>query len=191
MLINHYVPVCQFRERHDMLVDASPAMLLDAVSEPGITDDPWMRTFIRMREFPERFLSRLTGGGELQGKLPFGFDNFLLLGRDGDREIALGLLGKFWQFDYGQVRVPDAAAFHRFDVPGVAKLVLNLSAEKMDGGRTRLATETRIFCNDRKSTLSFTPYWWLIRPVSGLIRRRLLARIARQAASVADVKKGV
>lgn len=187
MLIDRYVPVCQFRERHEMLVDAPPAMLLDAVLQPDISDDPWMRTFIRMREFPERFLSRLTGSGELKGKPPFGLDNFLLLGRDGDREIAFGLLGKFWKFDYGQVRVPDAAAFHRFDAPGVAKLVLNLTAEKMADGRTRLATETRIFCNDRKSVLCFTPYWWLIRPVSGLIRRRLLARISRHAASVGDI----
>lgn len=33
------------------------------------------------------------------------------------------------------------------------------------------------FCNNRASMLRFTPYLWVIRPVSGLIRRRLLTRI--------------
>ncbi|SEA49031.1 hypothetical protein [Variovorax sp. YR216] len=38
-------------------------------------------------------------------------------------------------------------------------------------------TETRVQCVDRSALRHFTPYWWVIRPVSGLIRRRLLARI--------------
>ena len=37
---------------------------------------------------------------------------------------------------------------------------------------------------DGSALRSFTPYWWLIRPVSGLIRRRLLTRIHRVAGSL-------
>jgi hypothetical protein len=37
-----------------------------------------------------------------------------------------------------------------------------------------------VFCPDRASRLRFTPYWLAIRPVSGLIRRRLLAGIERR-----------
>jgi hypothetical protein len=94
MLINHYVPIFQFRERHEIFVDAQPSALLDVVTQPDVAADPWMRTFIHIREFPERLLSRLGRGGELKNKPPFGMDNFLLLGRDADREIAFGLLGK-------------------------------------------------------------------------------------------------
>ncbi|WP_201742261.1 hypothetical protein [Mangrovicoccus ximenensis] len=42
-------------------------------------------------------------------------------------------------------------------------------------------TETRVFCLDRAAERAFAPYWYLIRPVSGLIRRRLLAMAARAA----------
>jgi len=185
MLIDHYVPVWQFAERHEILVDIAPALLLDVATRPSVTDDPWMRLFIRLREFPARLLSRLGLRGQLDDQPPFGLANFLLLGRDDDREIAFGLLGKFWRPDYGLITVPNPEAFHRFSEPGVAKLVLNMSAEIMGDGRVRLATETRIFCNNRKSTLCFTPYWWLIRPVSGLIRRRLLARICSSASGSA------
>jgi hypothetical protein len=60
---------------------------------------------------------------------------------------------------------------------------LNFVVEPMDGGRARLRTETRVFCNDRKSFIRFLPYWWIIRPVSGLMRHRLLRRI-RDAATL-------
>jgi len=114
----------------------------------------------------------------------FGLHNFTPLGRDGDREIALGLVGEFWQADYGQTPIDDADAFTQFNAPGVAKLVLNFSTEATGDGRTWLRTETRVFCNDRACLRRFAPYWWLIRPVSGLIRMRLLTRIgdAAQAA---------
>ena len=52
------------------------------------------------------------------------------------------------------------------------------------GGGTWLLTETRVWCTDRAALLRFTPYWYLIRPVSGLIRHRLLARV-RDAALAA------
>jgi hypothetical protein len=105
----------------------------------------------------------------------------VLLGRDGDRELAFGLIGKFWQSDYGLATVDSADGFERFDEQGIAKLVLNISTEVVSDGRTKLMTETRVFCNDRKSIARFTPYWRLIRPVSGFIRRRLLARILSTA----------
>jgi hypothetical protein len=48
-------------------------------------------------------------------------------------------------------------------------------------GLTLLVTETRVFCPDRASLLKFTPYWLLIRPVSGLIRRRILSSIKQMS----------
>jgi hypothetical protein len=36
-------------------------------------------------------------------------------------------------------------------------VVLNFSAESSGDGRTWLRTQTRVFCNDRASTLRFTP----------------------------------
>lgn len=180
-LINQYVPAYQFKERHEMYVDAPPSILLDMVTLPGVATDPWMHKFIGIREFPARVLGKLGNTGALINQPPFGIENFLMLGRDADREVAFGLLGKFWKPDYGLVEVDGPDNFKNFNEAGIAKLVLNLSAKVMDDGRTRLATETRIFCNDKKSKTYLTPYWWLIRPVSGLIRRRLLNRICSVA----------
>ncbi|MNY57193.1 hypothetical protein D3C86_1933640 [compost metagenome] len=95
----------------------------------------------------------------------------------------LGLAGKFWQTDYGQARIADGPAFLAFDAPGAAKLVLSFVAEPLDDTHTRLVTETRVFCLDAEARRRFAPYWYLIRPVSGLIRRRMLVAIGLQAAA--------
>lgn len=57
-LIHRYLPVYQFSERHQLLVEASPAALLGAAGSPSTTDDPWVRNFIRLREFPDRLMGR-------------------------------------------------------------------------------------------------------------------------------------
>ena len=182
-LIDQLLPRYQFSEKHQLLTSAAPAALLDAALQPEISDDPWTRRFIQLRELPDRIWGTLGGSSGLQRQPAFGIHNFTPLGRDGDQEVAIGLVGKFWQADYGQARIASADAFTQFAEPGVAKLVLNFSTEAAGDGRTWLRTETRVFCNDRASLLRFTPYWWLIRPVSGLIRRRLLARIRDTARS--------
>lgn len=185
-LIDRYLPEFQFSERHQLLANQSPTALLDAVMVPGTTEDPWIHTFIRLRELPNRLWGALGGISGLEKRPLFGLNNFTSLGRDSDRELAFGLVGKFWQADYGLVAVCSPGEFEDFSEPGVAKLVLNFSTQSLGNGRMRLLTETRVFCNDRKSTRRFTPYWWLIRPVSGLIRHRLLARIRDTAATAHD-----
>ena len=178
-LIDDFLPVFQFRERHELLTRASPKALLNAVLLPGVTDDPWARVFIRLREAPDRLLGSRSG---LAGRANFGIDDFMILGRDADHELAFGLVGRFWQRDYGLVTLAHPRQqFAGFSEPGLAKLVLNFSTEALPGGRTRLKTETRVHCVDASARRRFTPYWWLIRPVSGWIRRRLLLRISDAA----------
>lgn len=185
-LIDRFLPVFQFRERHQLVVDGRPGALLDAAMLPENTDDPWVRRFIRLREFPGRLLAQFGRRSALTGKAAFGLANFTFLGRDADREIAFGLVGKFWRLDYGLERITDPFDFKSFVALGVPKLVLNFSIESHDDGRNSLVTETRVFCNDQRSIVRFLPYWWVIRPVSGLMRRRLLSRI-RDAATTGTI----
>jgi hypothetical protein len=176
-LMERLMPHYQFSEKHRLLTQASPAALMDAVLQPGVSEDPWARRFIQLRELPDRLRGALGGSSRLKDQPPFGIDNFTLLGRDGDAEVALGLTGRFWQADYGQLPVAGADGFAAFAKPGCAKLLLNFSTQAEAGGGTWLLTETRVWCTDRAALLRFTPYWYLIRPVSGLIRHRLLARV--------------
>ncbi|WP_182419867.1 hypothetical protein [Bartonella sp. HY038] len=47
--------------------------------------------------------------------------------------------------------------------------------------RFTLQTKTRVFCPDGESRRRFAPYWYFIRPVSGLIRKRMLKAIKQQS----------
>lgn len=174
-LIDLYLPHHQFSETHHRYIPASPERILDVVGRPDVVDDPIARSLIALREMPNRLAGRLGFASNLQHRPLFGLANFTFLGRDGDRELAYGLAGRFWQSDYGLVEVADAPAFLALDPSGIAKLVMNFTVAA-EGTGTRLTTCTRVWCSDDAARRSFRPYWLLIRPASGLIRRRLLKR---------------
>ncbi len=170
-LIDQLLPAYQFSERRSCRVAADSAMVVDAVAAYRPGDDRFFRFMIGLRELPMRLLAKADSFPE-----PFGLHNFTLLART-DEAIVYGLIGKFWRLNYGLKPVAGGEAFRSFSENGVAKLALGFSVDNASDGRTRLVTETRVHCPDRVSRLSFTPYWILIRPVSGLIRRRILNSI--------------
>ncbi|BAK84760.1 hypothetical protein GLX_23480 [Komagataeibacter medellinensis NBRC 3288] len=61
--------------------------------------------------------------------------------------------------------------------------MLSYTLQPLTRGTYRLTTETSVFCPTSATRRRFAPYWYLIRPVSGLIRRRMLAFIRKQAES--------
>jgi len=135
-LIQAHLPVCQFAERHRLLVTAHPADLLDAVTLPGTIDDAWVKRLISWRELPGRFLSRFGSKNALGRRAAFGIGDFTLLGREDDLEIAFGLAGRFWRFDYGLVPLRGPEEFDAMSTAGVPKLVLtSRSKHRQRAGR--------------------------------------------------------
>lgn len=181
-LIDRYLPSYDFVERHACEVQASPDVVIAAAAAYQPESDPFFRRMIALREVPMRGLRRLLRRGD-PAPASFGMQNFLRLDEVAGSDLVYGLVGRFWRTDYGLVRLPDGEAFRAFAEPGVPKLALAFSAEAIGTGRTRLSTETRILCPDRGAWLRFAPYWYVIRPVSGLIRSRILASIKRQSES--------
>jgi hypothetical protein len=173
-LLDTYLPTYQFSERHAAWVDASPREVLDVIMDYDFTADGFTAALMALRRLPGRVLGKILPHVAMPEA--FTMRTFTSLARDGDREMAAGLVGRFWRLDGGLVPIHDADAFLRYAEPGVPKLVMNFSAEP-DGQRTRLSTETRVYCPDALAQLRFTPYWYAIRLGSGLIRRRFLSRI--------------
>lgn len=174
--LDHYLPDYQFQETHSRIIAATPERVIDAAEAYRPESDPFFRRMILLRELPMRLL------GRQQNRAPFGLQDFTRLQRQ-DSQLVYGLAGRFWQSDYGLVSIADGAAFRDFDRPGIARLALGFSAIALDNGTCRLTTETRVYCPDRASRVRFAPYWYVIRPVSGLIRQRILAGIKSIAES--------
>jgi len=171
-LIDDFLPTYQFSERHQTLVRCRPGELLDIIQNFEPPPDRFTDIMMVVRQIPAGLLHR-AAPARFAAPRPFARANFAPLGRDGDREIVGGLVGRFWRPDFGLVPITGASDFLACDAPGTAKLALGFSVEEADGA-SRLTTETRVYCPDRYSYLMFLPYWLAIRPFSGIIRRRAL-----------------
>jgi hypothetical protein len=179
-LIDELMPQFDEFERHERLVRAAPPAVYAALRRVDLLD-PWIIRWLlalrtapgalrRPRQAPRRRTLRL------EQMLEHGF---VLLGERPERELVLGVVGRFWTL--AGERLPlDAAGFAAFDRPGYAKVVWDFRLTP-EGGLTRLSTETRIQCLDAESQRRFRRYWRVIGPFSGLIRRALLRAIAREA----------
>ncbi len=158
------MPVYHHNERHTIHVEASPARALAAAREAPLADVPLVRALFRLRGL------RAAGSGPVwDALLAEGFQPF---GQD-----TLVLIGKPWSPRGGLRRVDD---FVGFAEPGWAKMAMELCAVP-DGGGARLETETRVFLTDAVARRRFRAYWLVIRPFSGLIRRRWLRAAKRRA----------
>ena len=173
-LLEQLLPRYQFSERHARSIRAEPGRILDCVETVLQQTDPWVSKAIALREAPARMWQQLGGDRRLPAR-PFGFEDFTCLGRIDNQELVFGLAGRFWQANYGLHPVADAQAF--IDLQDVPKLVMNFHVVATDSS-SQLSTCTRVYCPDASSLYRFMPYWYVVRPVSGFIRRRLLSQIA-------------
>jgi hypothetical protein len=91
-------------------------------------------------------------------------------------------VGHFWRPHFRLVFMGGLSEFVDFNAPRTAKLAIGFCAEQV-GDATRLTTETRVHCPDRYSFMMFSPYWLMIRPFNGILRRRALNAIRKLAES--------
>jgi hypothetical protein len=175
-LIDAWLPRFDEVERHDILVRAAPEDVYAALRRVDLKGSWIVRGLLLLRGLPpgrgrscEPFtLERLLANG------------FTLLGERPGRELALGVVGRFWTPSGGRLRL-DADAFGAFERPGYAKAVIDFRLAPEADGVTRLSTETRILCLDAPSRRRFRLYWRAIGPFSALIRRAWLRAVAREA----------
>ena len=178
--IDDWLPQWQFEEVHHIRSSAAPAALLDAAAAYDPAHDAWITAALSLREAPARLGARLGARSALTQRPRFGLGDFVRLGRDGDAALAYGLAGRFWEPGYGLQPLADPAAFLAPAPPDSARLLLGFLALPL-AGQTRLTTLTRVFCNSESARRRLAIYWAVIRPVSGLIRRRILADVRRAA----------
>ena len=173
-LADELLPVCDVVMRHAMSVAAPAPAVWAALHRADFAGAWYVRALLMLRGLRRPAhahrltLDRLIAGG------------FIPLGERPGREIALGLVGRFWLPSGGRVKVA-ADEFRRFAEPGHAKAVWTFAVEAEGPGATRLTTETRVACVDAASRRRFRLYWLVVRPLSGLIRTAMLGAVAREA----------
>ena len=169
MLIDEFLSEYDFVETHGISIDAGAADIYRAANETDFAESFIIRWLFWLRGLSTEKVTLAS----------LKKTRFEILGETRDREIVLGLVGRFWT-PRGDLKKIDSESFKKFDTAGYAKAVWNF-ALRPDGGATRLTTETRIRCLDAESRRNFGFYWMFVRPFSGLIRMEMLRAIKRRA----------
>ncbi|GAA4487292.1 hypothetical protein GCM10023157_33840 [Gluconacetobacter asukensis] len=172
--IRSLMPHADFRERHRILIHAPPSVIMAEVEKFRIRDDPVARRALWLRELPGRLLHKAR-------RKTFDLDDFTCLEKPDPLTLAYGLVGAFWEADYGLAACDSPAAFTNNRDRGVCKLLLTFTVTPVSDETSYLTTETLVSCPSPEARRRFAPYWYLIRPVSGLLRRRLLRIIRTRA----------
>ena len=160
--IERYLPAWDVNEAHETVVGATPERALAALLATPAATDPLVGSLLRLRGIRrEGSIEELLAG--------IGFE---LLVREPE-EVVFGASGRPWRPGGGMRSFAEASA-------GTVQVAVNLRAEPLPSGKTRLATETRIAAVDSGARRAFRRYWLVVGPFSALIRRRWLA-VARRA----------
>ena len=175
--IDEWLPEYQVKACYSITVSASVERTYAALVAAKLTDLKLVRLLMKIRGY------RVGGGNRGASNVPTQgcrFGSFLELTIIPEKEILLGIAGRFWRPDGGIVSgltPQEFAAFHR---DGYAKGVWNFSLAPAQNG-TLLSTETRVQTFGRRATILFRLYWTLIGPFSGLMRKAMLREIQRIA----------
>lgn len=181
-LNNKYLPEYNYNERHSLKITGNSEEVMKEIQNIQVHDDFFIKLAIAIREFPNKICQKSK-----EQKQPFSLENFTLLEKN-NTQIAFGLIGQFWKSDYGQVKFENSAEFLAFEKLDYVKLVLYFDINQINSSSCHVTTETRVLCLGEKALIKFRPYWYLIRPVSGFIRRRILLNIQKNIKKSNNVK---
>lgn len=174
-LLDTILPRYQFVETHHVAVRASPARIMESIRAYRAIHDPLVRMAIGIRELPARLFGHRAGRR-------LNLDDFTVVGQEGTGEIVFALMGALWKTDYGLVPIPSPDAFMSCKRTDICRLAMGFHiSARPDRPHNMVVTQTRVDCPTVASRRRFAPYWYAIRPVSGLIRRRMLKQIRTMA----------
>lgn len=173
MLIDAFLPVYDFSEKHEATVRASAEKAYAAISSVNFSGSWLIRGLLGLRGLGRSSPKTLTLRDMTK-------DGFAILGEKHNEEILLGLAGKFWTLN-GCMQNINAETFREFHTKGYAKAAWNFALTETAKEEILLSTETRVQCMDEESLASFRFYWRFIQPFSGLIRQEMLRLIKQKA----------
>jgi uncharacterized protein YndB with AHSA1/START domain len=180
-VLDRYLPEFDVRERHSRLLHADVGSVQAAIGQTDLTGIPVVRALLVLRAFPGRVRARL-GGRATPVPPPFTLADMPRAGwtplAEGPEEVAFGTLTHPWRIGDEAPLVVDRESFAAFSTPGYAKIAFSIRADPDGPHRTRVSTETRVATTDPRSRRRFAAYWVIVGPVSALIRRLILRRLA-------------
>lgn len=187
-LIHELLPEPDITMRHAHGVDASPGRVFAALSTTDFGRSGLITLLFALRSIPAFLIHPILTLSHLKRRRGKGGltldritkDGFGLVAERPGQEIVLGVTGRFWKAS-AKLTPATRETFQRGPPPGEVLAAWNFLVEPAPDDHARLSTETRILAADVDTRLTFKRYWLVVHPGSALIRRSMLAAIAREA----------
>ena len=177
--LDRFMPRADIRTRHEILVDAPPAIVFevarmyDLQSHPLVRAIFWLRTKLLRARRPSLWRSQ----GLEADMLAMGWG---LVAEEPGRYLIAGATCQPWLGDVVFRPIP-ADRFAAFADPDQVKIAWTLEAESLGPARTRFASETRAVATEEGARRKFRRYWRVFGIGIRMIRWLMLPAIRREA----------
>lgn len=177
-LIDRFIPHADVRERHEIIVCAPTAVVLDVARNFDLQSIPLVRAIFWLR-------AKLMGA-KVPGAAPQGLVadtvrmGWGVLYDEPGRVFIAGAACQPWQADVIFTSIPPGR-FATFAEPDRVKIVWTLEAVAEGPAVTRFATETRVCATDEQARGKFRRYWRVFGFGIVMIRWLLLPAVRRHA----------
>ncbi len=186
--LDAFIPSPRLREVDSVDVGIPLDAAFRALESLDLGSLPIAKALFAARAIPERLAGRDPEPWDLRMKtIMASTHGFRLLHVEPGRGFAVGAIGRVWEPVIPFVDV-DPAAYAAYAEPGEAKVCWELRADPVTSATSRITMEVRVTTTDEASWPRFTRYFALIGPFSRLIRRLMLARVARSLGTAADAE---
>ncbi len=159
-LIDKYLPQYTFSEFHEIVVNRPIENVYHVAKDFDLSKSRVISLLFKIRGLPTRRFN-------LQNFIEdIGFTN---LEEDYPYENLVG----FW----ARVKIAKIPSYEDFTNNSISpwlKVVWNFQFEELEKAKTRVSTETRVLCVAPITKLTFGLYWAIIKPFSGLTRKKML-----------------
>ena len=179
MILDEFMPVWQFRERHARRVPAPPAEVFAAIKNVRANEILFFKTLTWIRRGGRRTSESILNAGDSAPLLEVATrSGFIYLGEVAPGELVVGTV---------VIAAPGVECaltpqtFKTTLAPGFALAAMNFLVTPDGKGGSLVSTETRVFANNASARKRFARYWRIIYPGSALIRRMWLRAVARRA----------
>jgi hypothetical protein len=191
MLIEGLMPVFDAARAEHRVVPGDVEAVYAAVRRADFMrawrDSPAVRALFASRSLAERAVSAARHRPHAEPPAPASLrladlgdhGDWVLLGEDPPREIAFGVIGRFWAGETVWEEI-DASEFTAFDRPGLARIACSMSVRPYGASHGLVSYECRAHATDPESRRAFLRYWKPLSPFVGIVLRAQLGVVAAE-----------
>ena len=159
-LIDKYLPQYTFGEYHETVVNCPIQNVYDVARDFDLSKSKLIKFLFRLRGLPTKRMSLQDFIVDM---------GFTYLEENPPHEYLTG----FWMRPRIE-KIPSYEDFVNDSISSWIKVVWNFQFEKLEKDKTKVSTETRVLCVAPITKFTFGLYWSIIKPFSGLIRKKML-----------------